>query len=218
MLDDRQARPTAVCSPGWSDVSPNRSRRRPLVDEDQLLIERALAGDRSAFGQLAIRYQDRLYASMLGVTGSAEEAEDVVQDALVRAFLKLDSFQQNSQFFTWLYRIAFNVALSRHRRRRSRISIDYSRDTTGMEPVDDGELPDEPLLRSERVDLVRRALAQLTEQHRAILVLREMEDCSYEAIAEILDISIGTVRSRISRARGQLKLALEAMHNAEEPH
>jgi RNA polymerase sigma-70 factor, ECF subfamily len=189
-----------------------------LVDEDQLLIDRALAGDRTAFGQLAVRYQDRLYSSMLSVTGSAEEAEDVVQDALIRAFVKLDSFQQNSQFFTWLYRIAFNVALSRHRRRRSRISIDQSREVSGTEPVDDGELPDEPMLRSERVDLVRRALAQLTDQHRAILVLREMEECSYEAIAEILNISIGTVRSRISRARCQLKLALESMQNAEESH
>jgi len=218
MLDDRHARTTAACAGDLSSISSHRSRRRHLVDEDQLLIERALAGDQAAFGQLALRYQDRLYAAMLGVTGSAEEAEDVVQDALVRAFLKLDSFQQNSQFFTWLYRIAFNVALSRHRRRRSRISIDSTRDTSGMEPVDDGELPDEPLLRSERVDLVRRALARLTEQHRAVLVLREMEECSYEAIAEILKISIGTVRSRISRARSQLKLALEAMHNAEEPH
>lgn len=186
------------------------------MDDDQLLIERALAGDRAAFGQLAIRYQDRLYSSMIGVTGSAEEAEDVVQDALVRAFLKLDTFQQNSQFFTWLYRIAFNVALSRHRRRRSRISVDHTREATGIEPVDEGELPDEPMLRRERVDLVRRALAQLTEQHRAILVLREMDECSYEAIAEILAISIGTVRSRISRARNQLKIALEAMQNAEE--
>ncbi len=206
----------AVRRDGWSDVTPYRFRWRSLVDEDQLLIDRALAGDRSAFGQLATRYQDRLFSSMLGVTGSAEEAEDVVQDALVRAFLKLDTFQQNSQFFTWLYRIAFNVALSRHRRRRSRISIDQTRDATGTEPIDNGELPDEPMLRRERVDLVRRALAQLTEQHRAILVLREMEECSYEAIAEILSISIGTVRSRISRARCQLKLALESMQNAEE--
>jgi len=186
------------------------------VDEDQLLINRALAGERAAFGDLALRYQDRLFSSMLGVTGSAEEAEDVVQDALVRAFLKLDTFQQNSQFFTWLYRIAFNVALSRHRKKRSRISIDQNRETTGLEPVDDSELPDEPMLRRERVDMVRRALAQLTEQHRAILILREMDECSYEDIAEILNISIGTVRSRISRARGQLKLALESMQNAEE--
>lgn len=199
------------------DSSPQSFPVAPLVDEDQLLIERALGGDRAAFGHLALRYQDRLYSSMLGVTGSVEEAEDVVQDALVRAFLKLDSFQQNSQFFTWLYRIAFNVALSRHRRRRSRISIDQTRDATGLEPVDDGELPDEPMLRRERVDLVRRALSQLTEQHRSILILREMEECSYEQIAEILEISIGTVRSRISRARGQLKLALESMRGAEEP-
>ncbi len=181
-----------------------------------MIIERALGGDRAAFGELAVRYQDRLYSSMLGVTGSPEEAEDVVQDALVRAFLKLDSFQQNSQFFTWLYRIAFNVALSRHRKRRCRISIDQSRETTGSEPVDDADMPEEPLLRRERVDMVQQALSQLSDQHRAILVLREMEDCSYEAIAEILDISIWTVRSRISRARCQLKLALESMRSAEE--
>lgn len=194
----------------------NRSRWRFLVDEDQLLINRALGGERAAFGELALRYQDRLFSSMIGVTGSAEEAEDVVQDALVRAFLKLDSFQQNSQFFTWLYRIAFNVALSRHRRRRSRISIDQNRETTGAEPIDDGETPYEPMLRRERVEMVQRALSQLTDQHRAILILREMDECSYEEIAEILDISIGTVRSRISRARGQLKLALESLQNAEE--
>jgi len=196
-------------------VSHNRSRWRFLVDEDQLLINRALEGERAAFGELALRYQDRLFSSMIGVTGSAEEAEDVVQDALVRAFLKLDSFQQNSQFFTWLYRIAFNVALSRHRRRRSRISIDQNREATGVEPVDDGETPFEPMLRRERVEMVQRALSQLTDQHRAILILREMDECSYEEIAEILDISIGTVRSRISRARGQLKLALETLQNAE---
>jgi len=194
----------------------NRSRWRFLVDEDQLLINRALGGERAAFGELALRYQDRLFSSMIGVTGSAEEAEDVVQDALVRAFLKLDSFQQNSQFFTWLYRIAFNVALSRHRRRRSRISIDQNREATGAEPIDDGETPYEPMLRRERVEMVQRALSQLTDQHRAILILREMDECSYEEIAEILDISIGTVRSRISRARGQLKLALESLQNAEE--
>jgi len=186
------------------------------VDEDQLLINRALGGERAAFGELALRHQDRLFASMLGVTGSVEEAEDVVQDAMVRAFLKLDSFQQNSQFFTWLYRIAFNVALSRHRRRRSRISIDQNREMTGDEPVDDGETPCEPMLRRERVEMVQRALSQLTDQHRAILILREMDECSYEEIAEILEISIGTVRSRISRARGQLKLVLETLQNAEE--
>ncbi len=153
---------------------------------------------------------------MLGVTGSAEEAEDVVQDAFVRAFVKLDSFQQSSQFFTWLYRIAFNTALSRHRRRRHRVSLEQTRETTGLEPIDDSDAPDEPMMRRERVALVRNAMEQLSEEHRAILVLREMEDYSYETIAEILEISIGTVRSRLSRARYQLKLAVETMENADE--
>lgn len=181
-----------------------------MVDDDRRLISLALSGDRNAFGDLALKHQDRLFASMLAVTGSAEEAEDVVQDALVRAFLKLDSFQQNSQFFTWLYRIAFNVALSRFRKRRHRVSIDQTRELTGLEPVDDSPPPDQPLLQRERVDLVQSALLQLTEQHRAILILRELNDCSYEQIAEILEISIGTVRSRISRARSNLKQVLEA--------
>ena len=185
------------------------------VDEDSQLIERTLAGDRSAFSELVRRYQDRLYASMLGVTGSAEEAEDVVQDAFVRAFVKLDSFQQSSQFFTWLYRIAFNTALSRHRRRRSRVSLDHVRETTGLEPVDNVDAPDEPMMRRERVAMVRQAMTQLTEEHRTILVLREMDENSYETIAEILEISIGTVRSRLSRARYQLKLTLESMQDAE---
>jgi len=194
------------------------SRWQPTVDEDSLLIERTLSGDRSAFSDLVTKYQDRLYSSMLGVTGSAEEAEDVVQDAFVRSYMKLDSFQQSSQFFTWLYRIAFNTALSRHRRRRSRVSLDHARETTGLEPIDDCGAPDEPMLRRERVDMVREAMAQLTEEHRTILVLREMEEHPYETIAEILEISIGTVRSRLSRARHQLKLTLETMQNTEDSH
>jgi RNA polymerase sigma-70 factor, ECF subfamily len=191
------------------------SRWLLTVDEDSQLIERTLSGDRSAFNELVMRYQDRLYSSMLAVTGCAEEAEDVVQDAFVRAFVKLESFQQSSQFFTWLYRIAFNTALSRHRKRRSKISLDQTREATGLEPIDLADAPDEPMMRRERVEMVRVAMAQLSEEHRTILVLREMEDNPYETIAEILEISIGTVRSRLSRARYQLKLTLEAMQNTD---
>lgn len=192
------------------------SRWHHPVDEDSQLIERTLAGERSAFNELVTRYQDRLYASMIGVTGSAEEAEDVVQDAFVRAFVKLGSFQQTSQFFTWLYRIAFNTALSRHRRRRNRVSLDHARETTGLEPIDTVDAPDEPMMRRERVAMVRQAMLQLSEQHRVILVLREMDEKPYETIAEILEISIGTVRSRLSRARYQLKLTLESLQEADE--
>ncbi len=189
---------------------------RLYVTEDAELIELALGGDRAAFGSLVRRYQDRLFAAMIQVTGSSEEAEDVVQDAFVRAFLKLETFQNNSQFFTWLYRIAFNSALSRMRRRRGTTSLDQAREAVGDEPVDQASAPDERMLREERVKMVQLALQKLSEDHRSILVLREMEEHAYEDIAEILQISIGTVRSRLSRARSQLKLVLEEMERADD--
>ena len=179
------------------------------------LISRALEGDRSAFAELVLRNQDRLFASMMQVTGSPEESEEVVQDAFIRAFVKLDTFQQNSQFFTWLYRIAFNSALTRRRRKKARISLDHARENNGLEISDVSESVDEPMLRDERVRMVRQAMTQLTDEHRDILTLREMEENSYEEIAQILEISIGTVRSRLSRARKQLKLTLESMQREE---
>lgn len=146
---------------------------------------------------------------MLQVTGSPEEAEEVVQDAFIRAFVKLETFQQNSQFFTWLYRIAFNTALTRKRRIRARVSLDQYREEAGMEIPADSESVEEPMIRQERVTMVRSAIDTLTKEHRAILLLREMEERSYEDIADMLDISLGTVRSRLNRARKQLKLAIE---------
>lgn len=177
------------------------------------LIDRALAGDRSAFSELVQRNQERLFASMMQVTGSPEEAEEVVQEAFIRAFIKLDSFQQNAQFFTWIYRIAFNSALTRQRKKRAKISLDQIREEKGMEVVGEHDTVDEPMLRDERVQLVRHAIDTLTHEHRQILILREMDEFAYEEIAEILQISIGTVRSRLSRARNQLKLAIESMES-----
>lgn len=183
--------------------------------EESELIDRALAGDRDAFAELVHQNQDRLFASMLQVTGSPDEAEEVAQDAFIRAFIKLDTFQRNSQFFTWIYRIAFNSALTRRRKKRARVSLDQIREDNGLEVAGDVDAVDEPLLRNERVALVRNAIDTLTEEHQKILVLREMDDFAYEEIAEILDISIGTVRSRLSRARRQLKLAIEATERDE---
>jgi RNA polymerase sigma-70 factor (ECF subfamily) len=196
--------------------SATREAGELSVADDSDLITAALRGDRSAFEGLVRRYQDRLFAAMVQVTSSPEEAEDVVQDAFVRAFLKLNTFQNNSQFFTWLYRIAFNSALSRMRRRRGTTSLDQAREDIGDEPVDSLGGPDSRMLRDERVRMVQMALDRLSDDHRSILVLREMEDHPYEQIAEILEISIGTVRSRLSRARAQLKAVLEEMERADE--
>jgi len=186
-----------------------------VIEENQL-IDQALTGDRSAFTRLVEINQDRLFASMLQVTGSPDEAEEVVQDAFIRAFIKLDTFKRNSQFFTWLYRIAFNSALTRRRRKRAKVSLDQAREHGGLEIADQGHAVDEPMLRRERIDMVRQSMQTLTDEHRSILVLREMQEHSYEEIAEMLDISIGTVRSRLSRARRQLKLSLESMQRSEK--
>ena len=175
------------------------------------LIDRALAGDRSSFAELVRQNQERLFASMLQVTGSPEEAEEVTQEAFIRAFIKLDTFQRNSQFFTWIYRIAFNSALTRRRKKKARISLDQAREESGIEVAGDSGGVDEGLLRDERIALVRRAIEMLTEEHQRILILREMEDFPYDEIATILEISIGTVRSRLSRARRQLKIAIESL-------
>lgn len=182
-----------------------------LSTEENELIRQALAGHSAAYGQLVQRYQDRLYSAMLHVVGSPDEAEDVVQDSFVQAYIKLSTFQGNSRFFTWLYRIAFNNALSRRRRRRTDMSIEQSRETSGGEPEDRHEAPDEPLLRNERIAIVKAAMKRLTDEHRNILVLREMQDMAYEDIATILEINIGTVRSRLSRARNQLHDYLKEM-------
>lgn len=153
---------------------------------------------------------------MIQVTGSVHDAEEVTQEAFIRVFLKLNTFQQNSQFFTWLYRVAFNIALSRKRRRKVRISLDQQREDSGEDVIDQSEEVDAELIRQDKRNLLSAAMDQLSEEHRAILVLREMNESSYEEIAEILTLSIGTVRSRLNRARKQLRLAIEEIEASME--
>lgn len=179
--------------------------QRLVVNDDTHLIQEALGGDSSAFGRLVSRYQDRLYHALTHLVGSAEDARDVVQDAFVQAFVKLETFRQESAFYTWLYRIAFNLAVSRQRRRRPTVSVETMRDQTGREPQDTGIGPEARMEQQERVTQVRAALGRLSDEHRTVLVLREMEGCRYEAIAEILELPVGTVRSRLFRARMQLR-------------
>jgi RNA polymerase sigma-70 factor (ECF subfamily) len=185
------------------------------VKDDAQLIDEALDGKSAAFGQLVRKYQDRLYNTVAHVVGCRDEAEDVVQEAFIQAFVKLASFRRDSAFYTWLYRIAFNTAVSRRRRRKTELSVERGREALGVEPLDEGDAPDDRLLREERVGQVRQALSALSEEHRAILVLREMEGCCYETIADILDLPIGTVRSRLHRARVQLR---EELKEALEGH
>jgi RNA polymerase sigma-70 factor (ECF subfamily) len=186
-----------------------------MVNDDAQLIDEALAGQSVAFGHLVTKYQDRLYNALIHVIGSAEEAQDVVQDAFVQAFLKLESFHRSAAFYTWLYRIAFNLAISRFRKTRPTVSVDRARELSGVELASRDAPPTERLERQERAAQVRAALAVLDENHRAVLVLREIDGCPYESIAEILDLPIGTVRSRLHRARMELRELLKGVVQEE---
>jgi RNA polymerase sigma-70 factor (ECF subfamily) len=175
------------------------------VNDDSELIEQTLQGRPAAFGVLVRKYQDRLFNTLAHLLGDVEDAQDVVQDSFIQAFLKLETFQHSSAFYTWLYRIAMNMAATLRRRKRPVLSVDRAREATGREPIDLGEGPTERLERQERQQQVRQAIAQLPEEYRAVVVLREIEGFCYETIAEILDLPIGTVRSRLHRARFQLR-------------
>jgi len=176
---------------------------------DQDLIDRTLQGQADAFGELVSRYQDRLYRNLVVVTGRTEDAEDVAQEALALAFQRLSSFGGRSQFYTWLYRIAMNLWISQRRRKSALVPLQSLHGASPLEPAAVGDSPADPLLRAEQVDLVRRALAALPEEYRTILALRELDGCDYDTIAEMIDVPVGTVRSRLHRARLQLKSELE---------
>lgn len=187
------------------------------MSDDFELIDQTLRGNSNAFGGLVRQYQDRLYTSLVHLTGSRQEAEDVAQDAFIQAFVKLPTFQRTSAFYTWLYRIAFNLAVSRKRRRRPEVSVEEAREFGGTEPVADQPEASERVEREEGVERVRAAMQKLSDEHRAILVLREIDGCCYESIAECLSLPVGTVRSRLHRARAQLRdILLEDLREPRE--
>jgi len=191
------------------------SNVRPIISEmavsdDAQLLDLALAGLSEAFGSLVLKYQDRLFNTLFHLVGHAEDARDIVQEAMVQAFLKLETFRRHSAFYTWLYRIAFNVAATQQRRRRRpTVSMDDMKEKSNMEIPDKGDGPAECLERKDRCQQIRQAIAKLEEDYRAVVVLREIDGCCYETIAEVLDLPVGTVRSRLHRARMQLKEELQ---------
>lgn len=185
------------------------------MNDDAELIEQTLAGRSAAFGTLVRKYQNRLYNVVYHILGDAVEAEDAVQEAFVHAYLKLGQFEGKSNFYTWLYRIAFRAAIDLRRNRKHCRACGGMAEETGKLP-DRAEGPTERLESIERQALVRKALSRLDEEHRTVLVLRELEGFCYETIAEILDVPIGTVRSRLHRARLQLRLLLQDQMTARE--
>ena len=182
--------------------------------DDSTLIAQTIAGDLEAFGSLIDRYQPRLFNAMVHFLRDQVDAEDVVQDAFVLAMTKLDSFKGNSQFYTWLYRIAHNAAISKLRKKRPTVSLEGGKgdeSSPGFAIPDDGAAPGERLEKEEQIQALMDGMERLSEQHRSILILREMEGMDYEAIAEVLQLPVGTVRSRLHRARSTLREIMETI-------
>jgi RNA polymerase sigma-70 factor (ECF subfamily) len=180
--------------------------------DDQRLIAECLKGRTAAFGELVRRYQDRLYNTVYRLVDNAEDAQDVVQDAFLNAYQSLDSFKGDSQFFTWLYRIAINTAISLKRKQRVAYSIRAGRaDEGAAEPIDpsDYSRPEHGLEKAEQERSIQEALNRLSAEHRTVLVLKDIEGQKYDQMAETLGVPIGTIRSRLHRARLELRDLLQ---------
>jgi RNA polymerase sigma-70 factor (ECF subfamily) len=176
--------------------------------DDLRLIAEALQGNTAAFGVLVRCYQDRLYHTVYRLVGNAEDAKDVVQEAFLNAYQSLESFKGDSLFFTWLYRIAVNTAISLKRKQRVLLRIHGGRNgEPAIEPLDPSDLsrPGHALEQAEQERRIQQALGRLSPEHRAVLVMKDMEGQKYETMAEILQVPIGTIRSRLHRARLELR-------------
>jgi RNA polymerase sigma-70 factor (ECF subfamily) len=169
---------------------------------DPELVARIIAGDGAAFGALVERYQDRLYNAVYRLVGSAEDARDLLQDTFVKAYENLGTFRGGSSLYTWLFRIAVNTSLS-HRRKRKWLQVGSGGDGDDPAPAPDAAAqdPSDRLVAAETEALVQQALDSLDDDHRTVVVLRDIQHCDYHEIAEILEVPTGTVKSRLHRAR-----------------
>lgn len=191
---------------------------QPAAREDLSLIEETLAGNSLAFQLLVERYQERVFALVRHYTRSAVEIEDIAQDTFLKAYRKLASFQRQSSFSTWLYRVAVNTALD-FLKKAGRSPVQVVEDpellpagTTGHDHANRIAPPDARLEREEVARITHRVLDELPEIFRTVLVLREFEDLSYQEMADLLGVSIGTVESRLFRARARFKEAMIRLH------
>lgn len=182
---------------------------------DRLLVERIRSGDQAAFNEIVGKYWDRIYGMVHQLLRNREDAEEVTQDAFIRAHRGLSNFRGDSAFSTWLYQIATNLARNRYwywwrRKRDQSLSIDQPLSGEGELTLRDvipaeADTAVEETVTQEFVDRVAECMGHLSDRHREILVLRNVKNLSYEEIAQILGLSVGTVKSRIARARESLR-------------
>lgn len=215
-------KPMANFPPSDGSIRSHESRDEDArqgsgVEQTDLeLVRRAQRGERGAFDLLVLRYQHRVVKLVARLLRDPTEAEDVAQDAFVKAYRALGSFRGDSAFYTWLYRIAVNTARNSMASRQRR-PLDYEADLNESEQaavesrMRHGDTPEAAALSDEIHRTVNHAVEQLPEDLRTAIILREVEGLSYEEIAEAMDCPVGTVRSRIFRAREAIDLSLKPL-------
>jgi RNA polymerase sigma-70 factor (ECF subfamily) len=193
-------------------------------ETDLELVRRCQKGDSKAFEDLLGRYRRKVYGLAMGMTGNRDDAMDVMQDAFVRVFRHIQSFQGDSSFYTWLYRITMNLCID-HVRKSARTRTAPYEDRLAHENVDQGDFPILPVRhdvnpgkaarRHEIMARVSAALEELPEHHRAVIVMREFEGLSYEEMAQVMQVPKGTIMSRLFHARHKLQKALAEFVDGE---
>lgn len=195
----------------------NKNDYKTLTDEQ--LILQFQKEDKGAFGEIVLRYKDRLVNFLFRFTGNRESAEDISQETFLKLYKNKDKYTEIAKFSTWLYTIALNEARSNYRKEKkhSAVSInefyedshsDYQISSNEYNPEDEANAETEAFY-------IQKAINSLNEKHREIIILRDIEDLDYEEIAATLNIPLGTVRSRINRARESLKISLDSIYKAK---
>jgi len=206
------------------DVAPRPARPRATVSaEEKALIERCKRGDLAAFNDLVRKYEKQVYNFAYRLTGNYDDANDVAQDAFLRVFNAIGTFRGDASFSTWLFRITTNVFLDERKRAKAHphASLDeyleLEESSVARQIEDPSPTPEAILEESERAQLLQNAIGGLPEYQRAMVTLYHGQQKSYEEIAEIMDLPIGTVKSRLNRARLALKEKLAGIRELFNP-
>jgi RNA polymerase sigma-70 factor, ECF subfamily len=190
------------------ELSPEVSVKGWQEFSDLELTRRSQAGDTKAFGELVTRYRTKIFTMVCVMVGNEHDAWDVAQEGFFKAWQSIHRFEGRSSFYTWIYRLTMNLTIDSLRRKGRREEVELNDDIPSFLPG-----PRINYQRTEIRELVNAALAKLSQEHRAVIVLKDLEGLQYREIAEVLNLSLGTVMSRIFYARKHLQSLLKPIYN-----
>lgn len=194
-----------------------------MTDQNEArLVKKAKQGDMRAFEELILQHEKIVYNVALRMMNHSEDAKDISQEVFLKAYRNIGNFDERSQFSTWIYRITANTCIDEMRKRKGKQSFSLEEELENEEGsmqrqvADEGETPEESMLREEQKSEILQALESLSPEHKAAVILRDIKGLSYEEITEILELTLGTVKSRISRGRNQLKQEILKLREQDE--